>query len=216
VIRIDLLGHGGSEKPRDGYSMENQADVVAQAMSELGIERAAIVGHSMGGVVATAFAERHRRMVSRVMLIGTETDASDLGLQPATVAFLPVTGHATDTLIGDRIVRLAVEDGFAPEFDPPRHLEKDIFGRTTWSSFSKSFDALDDYWDARPVHQRLVSAGVPATALLGEKEHHTPRSVSLYNEVGLRTVVMKGLDHSPQVESPERTAPLIATFVREP
>src|SRR5919109_2772177 len=36
VIRVDLLGHGGSEKPRKGYSMENQAALVAEALGELG------------------------------------------------------------------------------------------------------------------------------------------------------------------------------------
>src|SRR5918997_6794259 len=71
VIRIDLLGHGGSEKPRDGYSMEEQGDLVAQALEELGIRRAAVVGHSMGGQVVTALTERHRELVDRLMVIGT-------------------------------------------------------------------------------------------------------------------------------------------------
>ncbi len=34
VIRVDLLGHGGSEKPRNGYSMEEQGDLVAQVMEQ--------------------------------------------------------------------------------------------------------------------------------------------------------------------------------------
>ncbi len=216
VVRVDLLGHGGSEKPRDGYSMEAQADLVARVMTQLGIRRAAIVGHSMGGMVATAFAERHRDRVTRVMLIGTSPDDRDLGFGlPARLAFWPVIGHANDTLVDERLVRLVVEHGFAPEFDPPRRLVKDIFERTTWSSFSESQDAIDRYWGARPVHQRLVSTGVPMTVLLGDRERHARRSTALYREVGARVVVLDGLDHSPMVEDPGRTAPLIANFALE-
>ena len=40
VIRIDLLGHGGSEKPAEGYEVDGQADLVAEALSELGVEGA--------------------------------------------------------------------------------------------------------------------------------------------------------------------------------
>src|SRR5687767_1053578 len=40
VVAIDLLGHGGSEKPGSGYEIENQASLVAQALSRLGVRRA--------------------------------------------------------------------------------------------------------------------------------------------------------------------------------
>lgn len=49
TIAVDLLGHGRSEKPRDGYSMENQARLVLAALRRLGVRRAVVVGHSMGG-----------------------------------------------------------------------------------------------------------------------------------------------------------------------
>ena len=39
VVAIDLLGHGGSEKPTSGYSIANQADLVAQALAKLGVQR---------------------------------------------------------------------------------------------------------------------------------------------------------------------------------
>ncbi|HEX8743383.1 MAG TPA: alpha/beta fold hydrolase [Thermoleophilaceae bacterium] len=217
VIRLDLLGHGGSEKPRAGYSMENQAEVVAQAMDALGVRRAAVVGHSMGGIVATALVERHPERVSRLMTIGTPPDDEDAeGGLLASAAFAPVVGQVNHALVGDRVVRWVVEQGFAPEFDPPDRIVHDIFGRTTWRSFSGSSDALSDYWEEAPLHERLRGEGVPVTAVLGEEERHTERSVRLYNSIpGARTVVMEGLDHSPQVESPARTAALIAAFARE-
>ena len=216
VIRLDLLGHGGSEKPREGYSMENQADIVAQAMQRLGVRRAAIVGHSMGGIIATAFAERHRAMVTRLMMIGTPPDDEDLQVEfPETLAFAPVTGQLADTFLDERFVRNVVEEGMAPEVDPPTRLAHDLYGRTTWSSFKGSADAIDDFWGAERLDRRLAKTGVPLTVMVGSEERHTKRSVRLYNAVpGARTVVMEGLDHTPQVEAPGRTAPLIAAFAR--
>lgn len=213
VIRLDLLGHGHSEKPRDGYSMEDQADVVAAVMERLGVRRAAVIGHSMGGIVGTALIERHPRLVSRLMMIGTPPDdeSEDLPLV-ARLPFLPVIGHAVDTLIDERRVRNALEYGFAPEFDPPEGLEDDSFGATTYSSLKGTNDGVADYWDAKPLNERLAGKDVPVTVVMGEEEDHTERSTRLYNEAGLRTVVMEGLDHSPYVESPARTFPLIDAF----
>ena len=37
LVRVDLLGHGGSEKPRDGYSMEHQAEQIALALKALAL-----------------------------------------------------------------------------------------------------------------------------------------------------------------------------------
>ena len=129
------------------------------------------------------------------------------------LAFWPVIGQANDRLVTDRLVRWVIENGFAPEFDPPRRLVKDIFERTTWNAFHDSAEELQDYWDERPLNERLGRAGVPLTVILGERERHTRRSVAIYNRVpGARTVVMEGLDHSPMVEAPGRTAPLIAAF----
>jgi pimeloyl-ACP methyl ester carboxylesterase len=214
VVRIDLLGHGGSEKPRDGYSMESQADLVAEVLREYELTPAAVVGHSMGGAVATALTERHRALVSRVMLIGTAVDREGDDPGPvAMAAFLPVIGHLNDRTISEDLARWAVERGFAPEFDPPRHLARDVFERTTWRAFKGSGEALADYWDERPLDERLRRARVPLTVVLGEEERHTERSVGRYNRVPrARTVVMAGLDHSPMVESPARTAPLIEAF----
>jgi pimeloyl-ACP methyl ester carboxylesterase len=213
VVRIDLLGHGGSEKPRDGYSMEDQADLVAEAMRALRLDHAPVVGHSMGGMVGTTLVERHPELVERLMLIGTAVDDEDneLGLI-ARAAFWPVVGHANDWLVDERLVRWTVEQGFAPEFDPPERLARDIFERTTWSAFKGSADALLDYWRERPLHERLFDRGVPVMVLLGGAERHAARSERLYRSRGAETVVLRGLDHTPQVEAPDLTAPNITAF----
>jgi pimeloyl-ACP methyl ester carboxylesterase len=51
VIAPDLLGHGSSEKPRADYSVAAYANAMRDLLSVLGVERATVVGHSLGGGV---------------------------------------------------------------------------------------------------------------------------------------------------------------------
>ena len=216
VIRIDLLGHGGSEKPRDGYSMENQADLVAAAMDRMGVARAAVVGHSMGGMVGTALVERHRKRVSRLMTIGTPPDLDSADRSASRrVAGLPVLGPAISRLAPERMVHAEVESTFIPEFDPPEELLDDV-ERTTWSSFSGSGEEGADYRDARPLDRRLAGERIPVTAVFGRRDSVVdPASSRRYATIpGARIVLLGGLGHSPQVESPRRTAGVILSFAR--
>src|SRR6478609_1309328 len=57
VVAVDLRGYGGSEKPGSGYSIPDQAALVAEAMAKLGVRGATVAGHSLGGTVATALSE---------------------------------------------------------------------------------------------------------------------------------------------------------------
>ncbi|HTD49372.1 MAG TPA: alpha/beta fold hydrolase, partial [Acidimicrobiia bacterium] len=56
VIAPDLLGHGGSDKPRGDYSLGALASGVRDLLLALGHDRATVVGHSLGGGVAMQFA----------------------------------------------------------------------------------------------------------------------------------------------------------------
>ncbi|MFP3962309.1 alpha/beta hydrolase [Actinomadura fulvescens] len=72
VIRIDLLGHGQSAKPADrSYATRDQARRVGAALDRLGVRRATVVGHSSGGVVATALAEQRPDLLTALALINT-------------------------------------------------------------------------------------------------------------------------------------------------
>jgi len=56
VVAVDLRGHGQSDKPHETYTMQLFADDLAFLREELGPERPVVIGHSMGCVVAFAFA----------------------------------------------------------------------------------------------------------------------------------------------------------------
>lgn len=64
VIAIDLPGHGKSECIGYVHRMERMAAVVKSLMDELGLRRYVMVGHSMGGYVALAFAEKYAENLS--------------------------------------------------------------------------------------------------------------------------------------------------------
>jgi pimeloyl-ACP methyl ester carboxylesterase len=221
VIRLDLLGHGGSEKPRDGYSMEDQADVVAALLDQLGVESAPVVGHSMGGMVATALVERHRARVERLMTIGTPPDvgggvSTDLSLR---LALIPVVGHAGWRLSSEDAVRSRVENTFVAEFDPPEGLAEDPT-RLTYSAFRDSLRESSDYRKAQSIHERLAAAGagvggsLPLMVVFGSEDDILDSdALDDYREVpGAEIRVIEGPAHSPQVEDPDRTARLILEF----
>ncbi|MDN5796893.1 MAG: acetoin dehydrogenase dihydrolipoyllysine-residue acetyltransferase subunit [Intrasporangium sp.] len=81
VVALDLPGHGASDKEVDGASLDSLAGVVLGLLSELGIERAHLVGHSLGGAVVAAAARREPARVASLTLLapagaseGVDTD----------------------------------------------------------------------------------------------------------------------------------------------
>jgi 3-oxoadipate enol-lactonase len=80
VIRPDLPGSGRS--PTSGRpSVEDMADIVAKAVSALGVGRANVVGHSLGAVLGFHIALRNPRLVKSLAMIGPLLAPSDVGRQ---------------------------------------------------------------------------------------------------------------------------------------
>jgi pimeloyl-ACP methyl ester carboxylesterase len=71
VIAPDLLGHGRSDKPRADYSISAFANGLRDLLGVLGIERASVVGHSLGGGVAMQFAYQYPHLCERLVLVSS-------------------------------------------------------------------------------------------------------------------------------------------------
>lgn len=71
VITIDLLGHGQTACLGYIHSMEDQADMVNDILAHLRIRKAALIGHSMGGYIALAFAELYPEMIKGIVLLNS-------------------------------------------------------------------------------------------------------------------------------------------------
>src|SRR6195256_5295358 len=89
VIRINLPGHGTSPAPTArGYHLEDFVEDVAWVFRELSIEKAVLIGLSMGGIVAQKFALKHRQLVKALVLV--DTTSHGIGPDATANAFLAV------------------------------------------------------------------------------------------------------------------------------
>ena len=75
VVAMDLRGMGASSVPDGPYLMESLAGDVAAVLDALGIERATLVGHSLGGYVALAFARMYVERLDRLALVASRITA---------------------------------------------------------------------------------------------------------------------------------------------
>jgi pimeloyl-ACP methyl ester carboxylesterase len=71
VVAPDLIGHGDSETPRTDYSLGAHAAAIRDLMVAIGIERATIVGHSVGGGVALQFFYQFPQHAERLVLVSS-------------------------------------------------------------------------------------------------------------------------------------------------
>jgi len=74
VIAIDLPGYGYSARAQDGdYSVAGLGEIVPRVMDRLRIERAVVLGHSMGGLIAQWLALHYPERVERLILVDSAT-----------------------------------------------------------------------------------------------------------------------------------------------
>ena len=222
VIRIDLIGHGGSEKPQSGYEIDSQGAAVAEALNSLGVQGATVVGHSLGGMVATALASTASELVDRVVLIGTPSEPGESSL-PFTekAVHVPVIGQATWRLRVDAMIRSGYESAFAPGVDvsevfpgdPDRVVDDNR--AMTYDSFTKASDEASDYLEQQPLASRLAATGVPLMFIDGSEDQIIDAAAvaeDFHSVPGAITKLIDGVGHSPNVESPDETAKLILDF----
>ncbi len=120
VIAFDRPGFGYSDRPRSRlWTPAAQADLIAQAMKQIGVERAVIVGHSWGTMVALAMALDHPELVSGLVLLsGYYYGTARPDVVPASMPAIPVIGdlmaHTVSPLSGLLIGPVAVKASFSP------------------------------------------------------------------------------------------------------
>jgi pimeloyl-ACP methyl ester carboxylesterase len=111
IVRIDLIGHGGTEAPASGYSIERQGELVAAVLDRLGVDRVTVIGHSMGGEVATAFAAIKPERIERIILIDTPPTVETTFTIMAQAAFTPVIGELLSHFQTDETLRRGLRSG---------------------------------------------------------------------------------------------------------
>jgi pimeloyl-ACP methyl ester carboxylesterase len=214
VISVDLPGHGGSEKPQDGYEIAEQADQVAAALREVGATNVLAVGQSLGGAVVTALVERHRPMVRGVVVMDSGP-SPDFGNLPVTakIARAPVIGEALKRVTPGFMIRNELGKAFAEGFDVPDQFVEDV-RRMTYTSFKEAISS--DYSEERSLPDRLTSARRPVLVIFGAEDRIVkPGAADEYRDIPHgRVVVLPGVGHTPQMEAPAKSAALIRDLDR--
>jgi len=110
VLALDLLGFGRSDKPLIEYTIAGFVEVVERFLKTLGVERPTLIGSSLGGWIASAFALTHPDSVYKMVLAdsaGVWANLKELGIDPH------VTTRAHMRQVFDRVFydkRLATEE----------------------------------------------------------------------------------------------------------
>jgi pimeloyl-ACP methyl ester carboxylesterase len=217
VIRFDLLGHGGSEMPRDGYGMDNQAHLIAEALEKLRVRRAVVVGHSMGGTVASALVEQEPRLVRKLAVIDTPPRDGfvDSSLLRQTSTW-PVVGELARRFTPDPVIKAGLDPAFADDVDVPDQFVDDLDGMT-FSAYDKSAAESQDFLEDRPNSERVQDARVPLLVIFGaEDEIVEPEAADRWKKdvPRARVVKMGGVGHSPHWERPREVSQLLLEYAR--
>ncbi|MGW1229221.1 alpha/beta fold hydrolase [Streptomyces sp. NPDC002530] len=210
VVRIDLLGHGRSAKPADAdYAPPGQARLAGEVLDRLGIAHAVVVGHSSGGVVATALAEERPGLADALALINTGPSL-DAFIASPQAAGIGLTAWPPS----DAQLREFAGTGFGREgYVFPDELLEDVRGMTL-HALTTTTGATRAYLAERPLPDRLRAVGTPLLVLFGEEDRRwRASSAADYRAVeGAEIVMLPGLGHSPPMEDPATTAAALLDF----
>lgn len=170
VITIDLPGHGKSECIGYIHSMELMAEVVHAVLVNEKIEHATFLGHSMGGYVALAFAERHPQMCSEMILLNSTPKAdSDERKENRDRAIALVKKHK-DAFLSMAITNLFAEENREKFALAIESLKKDALKMKTQGIIA----ALEGMKIRKDRTRLLKKLSIPKTIIAGTQDPIMP------------------------------------------
>lgn len=162
---LDFWGFGESGKKRDSYDVQDFVSLVDQFMEQLGIERAPLVGHSMGGTVSLSVAVRFPHRVKKVVIIGSPIVGSSLSLLLKLFGRKTIASIVYNNMWGLRWGFRLMSPFYTRDSRWPEYMNRDL-SRTTLESFLLSIASLRET-DLRP---RLGEIQVPIMGMYGDKD----------------------------------------------
>jgi pimeloyl-ACP methyl ester carboxylesterase len=222
VTAYDLRGHGYSDVPRSGYTSADQAGDTLALMDALGIDRAMLVGHSFGGVIAMHAAVLRPDRIEAVALSDPCFPAlrhlEDVSRWGHWQNFREEAAQAGVILSDEHWYDLG------KFFDQVRHLDGDRLLRFRRAVGLPGFNRLlrlarttcgdDAKVPAGLTADRIRGAALPVLALFGE---HSPfLATAAYLAANLphcRNVRVPGAKHRAPEENPERFVELVSEFL---
>jgi pimeloyl-ACP methyl ester carboxylesterase len=226
AIRVDLRGCGESE-PSDGPAlMEALAGDVAGVLDALHVERAALVGHSIGGYVALAFFRMYEERVSGLALVAShvaEDAGRNAGADPAQRELAAGRDALAQRLERDGTMDAAVESYLPRYFAPHVYADRaDLVERVR--AIMQRQNARGCAQLVRGMQQRLDSHDLledvhtPALVVAGGQDGYLqPETLRATAEAisGAVFVELERVGHLPMLEAPQATAHALAAFAAE-
>ena len=212
VLAVDLPGHGRSEGP-PLESVEAMADWIVALLNAAGVPKAALVGHSMGSLIALECAARHPLRVTRIALVGTAF--------PMKVSDELLTATRDDEPLAQDMVNIWSHSTYAhyPSNPGPgfwvigENLR--LMQRQRPGVMHVDFKACNDYAAGA---ERAAQARCPALFILGRRDVMTPARSGreLAKAVpGARVVEVGGSGHALMAEKPDEVLDALNAFLRE-
>lgn len=214
VIRVDLPGCGQSP-PAKSYDVAARADQVAALLDGLGHRRVAAVGHSSGGYVVTALAERRPDLVGSLALISSGPSMDALLAQPvlSRVLLAPPFGPLLWPRRSDALIHKGIAVTCALPVDITDAMVADL-RNVNYRVMRAVLGRNGAYITQRSVPERLAALDVPVLVIFGTADPRwEPTSAHRYDAVpGARVELLPGVGHVAMLEAPGATSELLLAF----
>lgn len=207
VYALDMPGHGGSEKDVGDGSLDFFAGVVNGFMQEMGIEKAHLAGHSMGGAIASAFALEHPEKVASLILLASAGFGEEIN-----------TAYIEGFISANRRKEMkgTLQTLFADPDLVTRDLVNDILAYKRKDGVNESLRTVADSVFADGRQARVIDAsqlGVPILAVWGEDDKIVPASHAENLPDDAKVEKVEGKGHMVQMEAAGPTNRAISEFL---
>jgi len=217
VIRFDLPGHGLSEPdPAGDYTDARSIQLMLALMDQLGVARASIVGHSIGGRIAWTFAARHPERTDRLVLVAPDGFASP-GFAYGRATEVPAVLGLMRHVLPKAVLRMNLE----PAYANPQSLTDEL--TTRYHDLMLAPGARDAMFkrlqqtvltDPRPL---LGAINAPTLLVWGEADAMIPVANAqdyLRALKNSRLVTFPAVGHLPQEEAAQASLAAVRDFLR--
>jgi pimeloyl-ACP methyl ester carboxylesterase len=226
VIAPDLVGHGDSATPRGDYSLGAHASVIRDLLSSLGIERATLVGHSLGGGVAMVFFWQFPQRVERLALISSGGLGRDVSPLLRTASLPGVKGlisAAAHPLVTNGMHRAGARlrergSGLGVQLQAVSRALRPLETPGAREAFVQTLRAVIDPRGQRvSANDRLyLLRGMPTLIAWGERDHTIPiaHGIAAHQTIPhSRFETLPKAAHFPHLEDPDGLAAALADFL---
>jgi 3-oxoadipate enol-lactonase/4-carboxymuconolactone decarboxylase len=209
LVRFDLRGHGLSADPAGELTLVDFSTDLATLLDHLEMDKAVILGISIGGLIALDFALRHPARVNSLILADTAARIGTPELWQTRTDTLRAHGMAH---LADSILARWFAPDFAARFPAQFQGLRTLFTRNSVAGYTAACAALRDA-DLRAEVPQII---VPALVLCGAQDAATPPDVVQELAGSLPDAgfaLLPGAGHTPPIEGPQIMADQINAFL---